>query len=561
MNGASEQELAAKAQSIERKDGPLAALAWMEAQLEGSAPSPDLSNFTGNLAMHARDFDKASVHFGKAAEAAPTALEYPINQAIALSSVGKHRAALQVLESHEEAGRSDPRYGSVRANAARNSGDLAAAAKWYDQVLKLDPQHKKALNGRARVAIERAESDALQRFDHALTIDSGNADLWLGKAQALDVNGDTQGARAIAQQLVDQAPSWTEGLRFMAQLRLGAGEVDFTSHYQSAADKAPQDPNILNEWITQLAGLDYAAKAAEVAASARQRFPSQPFFALLEAIHAGSAGDDDRAEAIFAKLDFTGQDRLLHEARHRIRRGEFDRAETLLTATINNDPGHIAAWALRGIVWRCTDDSRADWLHGQEGMFGPTPLANADEVLPPAIEVLSALHDTSCFPLGQSLRGGTQTRGRLFDRLEPELATLKSAIEKAVSTFVERLPPADPAHPILRNRDAAWQIAGSWSVRLSGGSDHHTSHIHPQGMLSSALYMQLPDSMTASDENAGWLELGRPPPDLRLELPPIGTIEPKPGELALFPSTLYHGTRPFPDGKRMTVAFDIVSPD
>jgi len=53
------------------------------------------------------------------------------------------------------------------------------------------------------------------------------------------------------------------------------------------------------------------------------------------------------------------------------------------------------------------------------------------------------------------------------------------------------------------------------------------------------------------------LELGRPPPDLRIDLPPVAAIEPKLQRCALFPSTLYHGTRRFCGGKRMTVAIDI----
>jgi hypothetical protein len=42
-----------------------------------------------------------------------------------------------------------------------------------------------------------------------------------------------------------------------------------------------------------------------------------------------------------------------------------------------------------------------------------------------------------------------------------------------------------------------------------------------------------------------------------VDLPPFRTIEPKPGRLALFPSYMWHGTRPFAEGERMTVAFDV----
>jgi hypothetical protein len=41
-------------------------------------------------------------------------------------------------------------------------------------------------------------------------------------------------------------------------------------------------------------------------------------------------------------------------------------------------------------------------------------------------------------------------------------------------------------------------------------------------------------------------------------LPPLATVEPKPGRLVLFPSFLFHGTRPFASGERLTIAFDLV---
>ena len=46
-------------------------------------------------------------------------------------------------------------------------------------------------------------------------------------------------------------------------------------------------------------------------------------------------------------------------------------------------------------------------------------------------------------------------------------------------------------------------------------------------------------------------------PNFPVDLPPFRTVEPKPGRLALFPSYMWHGTRPFGEGERLTVAFDV----
>ena len=515
-----------------------------------------LRNSAGNLFLRAGDIAESEAQFAQAMRLSPQSLEYRTNRAIALSSLGRNAEAIAVLAPVETAGASDAAYCSIRGTAERGAGNKAAAAQWYDRAIRLEPNRIKALHGRARTAIERGEPDALARVDLALAANQGDADLWLARAQALDVAGNPAGARDIAEQLVQQAPNWGEGLKFLAQLRLAAGESDFTSHYGTAMERVPQDPNIPVAWANILAGLDYNAEAAEVAARARSLFPQHELFTLLEAVYAGAAGDDDRAEDIFATLAIDTPDRWLHETRHRMRRHELERAEGLLDRLVDDDPQAIGPWALRGILWRLTDDPREGWLHQQDGLHALRPLHDAERILPAAIEKLHALHDNSPLPLGQSLRGGSQTRGLLFDRIEPEFAALHDAIFSTLEEHRSKMPPADPAHPILRHRDTPWRITGSWSVRLSGGGDYHTSHIHPQGVVSSALYCLLPKDR-GDDPQAGWLELGRPPPDLRLDLEPIRTIEPQEAHLALFPSTLYHGTRPFAGDRRMTVAFDV----
>jgi hypothetical protein len=108
-------------------------------------------------------------------------------------------------------------------------------------------------------------------------------------------------------------------------------------------------------------------------------------------------------------------------------------------------------------------------------------------------------------------------------------------------------------------RDRKTRFSGSWSVRLRSGG-HHSNHVHPQGWISSALYIALPRKGPADSDESGWLTLGQPDELLRIDLPPCRTIEPKVGQLALFPSSMWHGTVPFSDGERLTVAFDVAPP-
>ena len=526
-----------------------------------------LADTAGDLAIKAGDAGHAESHFAAACAAAPQNTDYAINHAIALQQLGRDTDAIATLTAHENAGRRNARYASVRATSERACGNLAEAARWYDIAISLDPRRPRALHGRARVSLESGEADAVARYDRALAVNPGDAELWLGKAQALEVAGDTAGARIIAEQIVQQAPAFLPGLTFLAGLRLAAGEADFCAPFRDAAARLPQDPNIPATHIETLAGLDFASEAADIAAAARRLFPAEVHFALLEAIHAGSAGDDARAEVIFAGLQDPRPLRMLHEARHRLRRRDPAAAERLLAGALTTAPWDISAWALRGIAWRLMGDSRAAWLHEQADLVQLRPLAGDAGLIPAAGAALRKVHETAPMPLGQSLRGGTQTRGILFQRREAVLAELHGAILKTIEHYREGLPSADAAHPLLRHRKTAWQLAGSWSVRLTdgGSGDYHTAHIHPQGLVSSALYLVVPDAANDLAAQRGWLEIGRPPPDLRLDLEPLRVIQPRHGHLALFPSTLYHGTTPFGMGgtgivaERLTVAFDVVA--
>lgn len=469
------------------------------------------------------------------------------------------------------------------AVSARRAGDLGRSGEALDALLLAMPSHPIPLRLRAQIALERGEADALTRFDRALAADAGNPHLHLGKAQALEVAGDAKGARIVAQQIAAQAPGFIPALTFLSGLMLAAGEADFTAPFTHAARKAPQDPNIAAAHCDAFAGIERFADAARIAAEAGSRFPEEEHFAFLEASYSGSAGEWSRADALYAQLGVQSLQRWLAEARHRLRARDVDAAQKLISCALGTAPHDIAAWALQDITWRLADTSearaRAQWLHGQTGLVTLARLEADDTMLARARSRLDELHESAAMPLSQSLRGGSQTRGILFHRPDPVLAELREAIAATLETYRAGLPQSDGAHPLLSARDAPWQLAGSWSVRLEAGGDHHAAHIHPAGIISSALYITLPDGPGAAEDTGaekstdtvnkqGWLDLGRPPKDLGLDLPPVQSIAPRTGHLALFPSSLYHSTRPFPapasavgttGAHRMSVAFDVIT--
>jgi tetratricopeptide (TPR) repeat protein len=168
---------------------------------------------------------------------------------------------------------------------------------------------------------------------------------------------------------------------------------------------------------------------------------------------------------------------------------------------------------------------------------------------------LSRLHRARERPLSQSLRGGTQTE-RNLPTGNPVIADFFAMIDAPIRDYIARLH-GDSDHPTDRRKSAGYRIAGSWSVQLAEGG-FHTNHVHPQGWLSSAYYVELPDSMADEPTRAGWLKFGEPGMPFAA-CPPDHFVKPAPGMLVLFPSFMWHGTVAFREGgRRLTAAFDVV---
>jgi hypothetical protein len=350
---------------------------------------------------------------------------------------------------------------------------------------------------------------------------------------------------------------WIDGHRSFARLSAMLGCADAaTETIDAALAKRPDDIALHMARLAVLARLTSPAQRLETATVLRRRLGDHPPLLIEEAIAASEAGRIADADRLFMGLG-RHQDASLALAilRHLIRAQRFDQADQL-AARLVDSPESVTAWAYRHTAWRATGDPRLDWLEQGGALVRSFDLA-ADLPLDRLRAVLEEVHGAAGQPLDQSVRGGSQSDGPLFARIEPEIQAVRAAAEAAIGRYRAALPAPDFGHPLL---SAATQgrprFAGAWSVRLTGGGGHHTNHIHGLGWLSSALYVALPP-MAGQD---GWLTIGAPPAELALDMPPRSTVEPKPGRLVLFPSWLWHGVTPFGDGERLTIAFDVARP-
>ena len=173
------------------------------------------------------------------------------------------------------------------------------------------------------------------------------------------------------------------------------------------------------------------------------------------------------------------------------------------------------------------------------------------------ISRLNALHNPHGHRLlYQSLRQGTETTQDLSRSQDPVIQALFHSFAAPIARYRDHI--GQGQDPLRRRNRGASRFNGSWSVRLHRAG-YHTSHVHPRGWISSACYIQLPDSMRAGHTAEGILSFGAPgmitTPSLEAEF----SLQPEVGQLVLFPSYFWHGTLPFhSEQPRLTVAFDVV---
>jgi hypothetical protein len=302
------------------------------------------------------------------------------------------------------------------------------------------------------------------------------------------------------------------------------------------------------------------AGLSDALARARQAEIPLPTLLPYETVAAAELARTDEADRLFGELNRSSAAALpIWRIRHLLRTDRVTQALPLIDAELGSERA-AEAWPYASLAWRLTGDPRSHWLEGNKRLIWETDLSGDLPRLDQLASVLRGLHVAKGEYLDQSVRGGTQTDGPLFSRIEPEIRTLRSAVVDALEQYRNQLPAFDPKHPLLSGRrDKVPRFAGSWSVRLRG-SGYHASHVHPRGWISSALYVALPSVADDGDPNGGWLTMGEPPPGLPLDLQPFRRIEPKAGKLVLFPSWMWHGTVPFAAGERLTVAFDVRVP-
>lgn len=529
----------------------------------GAAGNGEALNMLGNLLVDLGDDSGADAAFARAAALAPADPNPWINRGRLASRQGRHDVALAQLDQAVALAPHSVIAAVARGNARRASGDADAAVAELTRARALDPG-RASTGVHLGVALTAAErpAEAIAAFDAVERAGGGSAEVTHNRAAALVALGDLEAAALTYDRLVADFPTYLPGHRERARwIQEYDRPGDPLASFAALAARYPREPAVWEAWAQALLEFGRNAAAAETAAHGRASAGDTPTLRLAAAMGLAESGALAEAAAAFEALDTAGiaiSGQAISHARLRLRLGQPDRAARIAETAIATDRDDQTAWAYLGIAWRLLDDPREFWLHDYErhvGVMVPSApqIDDAARFVADTADVLRALHVTRAQPINQSLRHGTQTSGALFLRRKPAIRAVVAAVEGAVARFVAALPD-DADHPLLSRKADRFRFSGSWSVRLTERG-FHVAHVHREGWISSAFYFVLPDR----DGDEGALMLGKPPADLGLDLSPRRIVRPEPGQLILFPSSMWHGTVPFArTGERITVAFDVV---
>ena len=486
-----------------------------------------------------------------------------------------------------------------RTLLAANRAD--EAAELLEQVVAVTfrvPPELLLLRAQALLAAERVEA-AIPAFHEAIAARPHDGTAELGLAVAFGQYGRHSEAAIAARNAIGKGADNVDARFVLARALFDGGHLDEAearirqvlrlcpSHVSAHTDLA--------ELVWMRCG-DAAAATAELDTALRA-WPTLAPLRIAKARLLESAGQPERGYSALAAglalvpdqvdlhlaaarlaLGFDPQRALIHVERAHCSASDrtdvvaafaeallaLGRARDVLDATgelLRRDPHDGHAIALRTSAWRLLGDQRyhatCDYTALVRASMLDTPPGWAD--LPSYLRDLAAAlhrrHALRTRPARQTMRHGTQVSIEPALATEPAVRALAQAIAGPVRRYLEDV--GHGADPMRRRNTGACRIADMWSVRLRDRG-HHVNHFHGHGWLSSACYIELPSRMGERDGD-GWLTFGGCGVPTPTALPADYAVKPEPGLLVLFPSWMWHGTRPLrATGTRLTIAFDLV---
>lgn len=519
----------------------------------------------GNLLGDLGDIHGAFAALERAATLDPHAPDPLFNLGLTAMNAGWLDHAHSAFQRAEKIAPANTAIRNARGLLEQKRSNPDGAIKHYHEAILIDPRDARSRHnmGAALRSVDQTEA-ALEQIELAIALGSMAPESFTLRAHLLAELGRFHDAVGQYHEVVKAVPGHLDAHETLARLmpQLGVADVALES-YKRALEAGPVSPELWHSALSAAKDVGDDALLLGWAHDAETAIGAQPEFTLAKATALGRTGDPKGALALLQGLVTTSPDSApihAHLCHALLMLGDPKKAEAHALRATELAPLDQFGWSYLTIIWRLLNDPREAWLADYELLvmtvdLDPEDVVEAAAWFAPLRASVEQLHTTMTHPAEQSLRGGTQTRGNIFEKRDPDMRGFADHVRQAVESMLPRLP-LDVSHPFLRRNNGRIKFAGSWSVRLAS-SGFHTNHIHQSGWLSSAFYLTLPPEVGTSQ--AGALTFGVPDAAFGLDLEPRRVEIPRAGRLVLFPSYFWHGTVPFESqSQRLTMAFDAV---
>ena len=561
--------------SLVRKRGDAAgAEVLLRRSLAADPKQAHVWNNPGNLLLADARADEALTAYERALQLQPPYADAHYNRARALHQLDRLPDAAESL-NRALALTPQPTLAMLQLHA-QIEGDLGhvdSALRTLERALAAAPEHLGLLHNRA-VLLQRCHrhTEALDLHERAAVLGLDAADAHYNRGNTLQSLGRHGDALAAYRQALTRDATHALALYDLARLRGRLGEDDFDAEMRSARARDGAALGLAGVHAHLLWRAERHADAAQAYGDAVRALPQ------AAGMHDGLAlclvrlGDVNAGLAAHTRALALAPDNgelHTHHAASLLVAGRPDAALAAAETACALAPRHQHAQAIRALAWRSLGDPRAAWADAPQRLIraydleAPAGFASMEAFNSALAAELLRLHGDRQAPIDQTLRGGTQTLGNIFDQSHALVDALKARITETVQRHLDDLPD-DATHPFLAHRPQAaqgWRYTDSWSSRLHSRG-FHTDHVHPHGWLSSAYYVSVPPACADASARQGWLRFGRPDlplPGLAADSLVQRELQPVSGRLVLFPSMAWHGTRPFEDdAERLTIAFDVM---
>ena len=484
-----------------------------------------------------------------------------VEQAQALAAVGRLNEALDVLTPVVANANAPWQALSAQADLLKRAGRLADSAAMSQRLVAVRPHSVPARHNLASTLGDlgrAAEAEATCRG--AMAIGGDAPETWLVLARALQAQSRFDEAEDAYRQALARRLGYGDALRDMSQLIwMRDADLEAACAPLDAAIAASPDASMLRQIKARL--LEYAGEG-ERAYRTLVAGPLDGPGELAAAqsclmLNARRALDHANRAAALAGGEVAAI--MVTQAECLLALGKAEAALVPIEALRAREPLNQHVLAFHATAWRMLGDDRYGPMYDYDAFVRPYRLetpqgwASLEAYLVDLARALHQLHTLKTHPVGQSLRGGSQTAAALTQSDDPAIRAFFQAIDKPIRDYMAAVGQGDD--PLRARNTGDYRIQGSWSVRLRP-SGFHADHIHSNGWLSSACHIELPPAV-AGEGREGWLRFGAPPglPNLAAE----HHVQPQPGTLVLFPSYMWHGTQPFGgEASRLTLAFDVV---